>query len=145
LIIDTTYLLPLAKIGVDTDLLRVVAEGKTTLEMDEFAVSLISLFELQAKAVRLGIPASAVNESIQSIVESFTLVSFSEPRVVDLSFELRREIDDYVDCIIVATAAAKREGLVTEDSRIWKKRRLIFERYGVQVSRYRDVLGSAKR
>ncbi len=138
--LDTTYVLPLARIGVDTDLLMAVVENKTSVKLSELTISLISLFELQAKAAKLRIPAKFVNESIRSIVDNFTVRPFSDPRVMNLSFELRRQIADYIDCIIIATAAAQREALVTEDSRIWKNRESIHEKYGVQVLRYQDVL-----
>ncbi len=113
------------------------------MKLGELTVSLISLFELQAKAAKLRIPAKFVNESIRAIVDNFTVRPFSDPRVVNLSFELRRQIADYIDCIIVATAAAQREALVTEDSRIWKKRESIHEKYGVEVLRYQDVLAAS--
>jgi len=45
MIVDTTYLLPLAGIGVDVDLLGAVVEGRARLSLDEVSVSLISLFE----------------------------------------------------------------------------------------------------
>ena len=61
MIIDTTYLLPLARIGVEADLLLAIAEKKTRLNMGDLHVSLISLFELQAEAAKLRIPFGAVN------------------------------------------------------------------------------------
>ncbi len=140
MIFDTNYFLPLARIRIDNDVLRAVAENKADLDIDQIGLSLISIFELQAKASKLRIPSKAVNESIRSIVENFTIIPFSDSKVVELSFELKREISDYVDCIIVATAASLREDLLTEDLRIWAKRKMIFENYGVKVSRYRDVL-----
>lgn len=58
MIIDTTYLLPLARIGVETDLLRAVVEGRVRRDVSlrNLKVNLISLFELQAKAAKLGVP-----------------------------------------------------------------------------------------
>jgi predicted nucleic acid-binding protein len=140
LILDTTYILPLARIGVDTDLLLAIAEERTNLKLDEITLSLISVFELQAKATKLGIPARFVNESIRTMADNLTLTPFSDPKVVELSIELRSTMSDYIDCIIVATAAALREDLVTEDSRIWSRRKSIQQKYGVSIFRYRDVL-----
>jgi hypothetical protein len=57
LILDTAYILPLAKIGVDTDVLLAIAERKTDLVISEMGISLISIFELQAKAAKLRTPA----------------------------------------------------------------------------------------
>jgi predicted nucleic acid-binding protein len=140
LILDTTYILPLARIGVDTDLLLAIAEERTNLKLDEITLSLISVFELQTKAAKLGIPARFVNESIRTMADNLTLTPFSDPKVVELSIELRSTMSDYIDCIIVATAAALREDLVTEDSRIWSRRKSIQQKYGVSIFRYRDVL-----
>jgi len=140
LILDTTYILPLARIGVDTDVLLAIAEKRAPLKLDEMSVSLISIFELQAKAAKLRIPAEVVSQSIQTILDSFEVYSFSDPKVIELSFALRRQMNDYVDCVIVATAVAQRESLMSEDSRIWKERKSLLTKYGLNVSRYRDVL-----
>ena len=58
MIIDTTYLLPLIGVDVRTDLLRAIAEGRTRrrIHFGELRVSLISIFELQAKALKLDVP-----------------------------------------------------------------------------------------
>jgi predicted nucleic acid-binding protein len=139
-IIDTTYLLPLARIDVEADLLRAVAEKKTTFRMGDIGVSLLSLFELQAKAAKLGIAADIADRATRVILETFTVVPFSDSKVVRLSFDLRKEMSDYVDCVIVATAAARRDDLVTEDSRIWTMRDSLHDRYGIEVLRYKDVI-----
>jgi hypothetical protein len=49
LILDTAYLLPLAQIAVESDLLAAVAKKKTYLTLEDIGVSLISVFELQAR------------------------------------------------------------------------------------------------
>jgi PIN domain nuclease of toxin-antitoxin system len=145
LILDATYILPLAKIGVDTDVLLAIAEKRISLKLDEVAVSLISIFELQAKAAKLRIPADVVSRSIHAILESFEVYSFSDPKVIELSFALRRQLNDYIDCVIVATAVARQESLMSEDSRIWRERKSLSEKYGLNVSRYRDVLKEPPR
>lgn len=142
MIIDTTYLLPLARVGVDTDLLLAVAEKKTRVEIDEIGVSLISLFELQAKAAKLRVPSEVVNNSIRAVLGNFLVFPFTDSRVVELSFQLREEIADYIDCLIVATAAARKQDLISEDSRIWRVRRLLHDKYGLNVHRYRDIVGT---
>jgi len=35
LILDTTYLLPLARIAIDTDLLEAIAKGKADIKLEE--------------------------------------------------------------------------------------------------------------
>jgi predicted nucleic acid-binding protein len=89
MILDTTYVLPLAKIAVDTDVLLAKAQNKTTVRLDEITISLISLFELHAKAAKLHVPAEAVSDSLGAILENFEVYPFSEPKVIKLSFELK--------------------------------------------------------
>jgi predicted nucleic acid-binding protein len=139
LILDTTYLLPLAKIGIDTDVLLGIAEKKTRLRMNEIGISLISIFELQAKAAKLRVPAATVNGSIRAILENFQIVPFLEAKVVEISFSLRELIADYIDCVIVATAIGRRDTLATEDSRIWRVRDELHRMHGLNVHRYRDL------
>ena len=147
MLVDTTYILPLARVQVDTDLLFAIAENKTKVKMDELAISLISIFELQAKCIKLGIPAKFVNESIQAIVNNFEIKTFSDPDIVEFSTEIMKEtlMGDYIDCLIVATAAACEEKLLTEDSKIWKYAKAIRRNYGVELIRYRDVLTSVSK
>ncbi len=67
MILDTTYLLPLAGVDVRTNLLRDIVEGKIDLDISELKVSQISLFEMQAKAVKLGVPARRVVRAVIAI------------------------------------------------------------------------------
>ena len=145
MILDTTYLLPLAKIGVDADLLLAIAEKKTKLQLEDIDVSLISLFELQAKAAKLRIPADVVNNSTKAVLKTFDVIPFSESAVVETSFRLRNQMTDYIDCMIVGTAAARHEDVVSEDSKIWRARKLLRDEYGVIVHRYKDLVGVAPR
>ena len=62
MILDTTYLLPLALIQIDTDLLRAIADEKANLKLEETTVNMISIFELQAKPAKLMVPAKFVVE-----------------------------------------------------------------------------------
>jgi predicted nucleic acid-binding protein len=139
-VLDTTYLLPLAKIQVDKDLLLAIAEKKSELRFDEISLSLISLFELQAKAAKMKIPSDHVNRAIEVILDYFRILTFTEPKIVELSLELKPLIPDYVDSLIVATASSIREHLVTEDSLIWEKRKLLKDKYHVEVDRFQDIV-----
>ena len=71
MILDSTYLMPLVKIEVSTDhLLLAVAESKIKedrLSFDIVTVNSVSLFELQAKAAKLGIKTSLVIDAIEVI------------------------------------------------------------------------------
>lgn len=56
MIIGTTYLLPLARIEVETDLLLALAERNIPadqLRLEDIQINSISIFELQAKAAKL--------------------------------------------------------------------------------------------
>jgi len=71
LILDTTYLLPLARIAVDTDLLEAMAKGKTDIKLGDATVNPISIFELQAKAARLMMPVKFTVEAVEAMLTAF--------------------------------------------------------------------------
>ena len=142
MILDTTYLLPLAGIGVDTDLLKAVFEDKAKLRLEDFSVSLISIFELQAKAAKLKVPVSTVLSAVKTITKVFKVVPFYDVEVIDKSFELRKHISDYIDCIIVATAIVLKKDLATEDTLIHENKKLIKENYGVNIFDYKSLVKS---
>jgi predicted nucleic acid-binding protein len=145
MILDTTYLLPLARIDVDTDLLRASVEGRANIELEGTAVSLISLFELQAKAAKLGVTPVFVSEALRVINKAFRVIPFYRDEVVEMSFALRKVIPDYVDCVILATAVTSSEDLVTEDSLLLAKRDSIEEEHGIKVYSFMDLVGSTSR
>ena len=55
MILDIIYLLLLAQISVDKDLLTAAAKKKADLKLEDISVSLISLFEFQAKVAKLNV------------------------------------------------------------------------------------------
>ncbi len=140
MIIDTTYLLPLARIGVRTDLLQAVLKGHIPLKLEELKVSLISLFELQAKASKLEIPPSDIIKAIKVIRSYFTVIPFYEAGVVEEAHKLKDVLSDYIDRVIAATAIHLKEDLVTEDSEILSIRDLLREK-GVNVMSFQDLVG----
>ncbi len=142
MIIDTTYLLPLARIDVKTDLLRAIAEGRARkgIGFRDLKVSLISLFELQAKATKLGIPPRDIVKAVNVALRSFQVIPFYRADIIEIAHELRKILADYIDCIIVATAAALREDLATEDSDILSHKEEIENSYGIEVLSYRDLV-----
>lgn len=140
MIIDTTYILPLAGIGVKADLLRAAAEGSARVSLDELKLSMISLFELQAKAAKLGIPPERVSQAVRVILRSFEVVPFYRGDVVKYAHDLKSLLRDYIDCIVVATAAALGEDLVTEDRDIHAARKSIENHYGIGVLSYWDLV-----
>jgi len=144
MIIDTTYILPLARIGVRTDLLRAIAENRVkSLDFSDLRLSLISLFELQAKASRLGIPPEDVVKAINVVLKSFRVIPFYEAKIVKIAHELRQSVlSDYIDCIIVATAVALGDSLATEDRDILSRRDELRKMFGVDIVSYRDLVES---
>jgi PIN domain nuclease of toxin-antitoxin system len=142
MILDTTYLLPLARIEIDTDLLKAIADGKINWRLEEITVSLISIFELQAESAKLMIPTNYVSEAIEAIFKTFKVEPFYKPEIIAASFEIRRLIPDYLDCVIVATAVTLKEKLITEDSLILSEREELEKDYGISIQSYEDVVGS---
>ncbi|MDE1874311.1 MAG: PIN domain-containing protein [Candidatus Micrarchaeota archaeon] len=140
MILDTTYILPLAKIGIDTDLLTLIDEGKIRISMDDVRVSMISLFELQARVAKYKLPPKLAVDAVNIINSSLKIEPFYNPEVIEVADKLSRELSDYVDCLILATAIALKEDLVTEDSEINKKKAMIEGIYKIRVLRYRDVI-----
>lgn len=142
MIIDTTYLLPLAKIGVKTDLLRAVVEGKVRREvsLQNLKVNLISLFELQAKAAKLGVPPKNVTEAINVILRSFQVIPFYKAEIVETAHKLRKILTDYIDCVIVATAITLREDLISEDQDILSHKEELERKYSIRIRNYRNLL-----
>ncbi|MBS7611858.1 hypothetical protein KEJ27_06585 [Candidatus Bathyarchaeota archaeon] len=140
MIIDTTYLLPLARIRIDVDLLRTVADGKVGLKLEDIIVNSISIFELQAKAAKLNVPVDYVIETVRAILKAFKIEDFHKPEIVRVANELRRLIPDYVDCVMVATAISLRDNLLTEDSLVLSLKEEIEERYGIRILRFHELV-----
>ncbi len=139
MILDTTYLLPLAQIAVDTDLLAAVAKRKTDFKIEDISVSLISIFELQAKGAKLDVPAKSVIRAVDAITSAFHVVPFYETGVIEVGQKLRKTVSDYIDCIILATAITNKEDLVTEDSLILEKKGKLLREYSLRVLSFKDL------
>jgi len=140
LILDTTYFLPLAQIAVDTDLLAAVAKKKTDLKLEDISLSLISIFELQAKAAKLNVPAKSTIRAVDAILSAFRVVPFYEGEVIETAQKMRKIISDYVDCIILATAIANKEDLVTEDSIVSEKKKKLLKDYNLKVLNFTNLI-----
>lgn len=139
MILDTTYLLPLAQIDVDTDLLVAVARKKADLKLEDVSVSLISVFELQAKSAKLNIPYKTVIRAVDAIMSAFHVVPFYESGIIETAQRVRKTVSDYIDCIIVATAISNKEDLATEDSLIFEKKEKLFREYNLTVVSFKDL------
>ena len=144
MIIDTSYLLPLARIEIDNDFLLAIAEKRGSsnqLSFDRIRINSISIFELQAKAAKLRVKLAYVLDAIEQISKSFRIESYYSPDIIKTAFELRETMfSDYIDCIIVATAIELKDELVTEDSRIIRKKEALKEEYELLVFTSRELL-----
>lgn len=139
MILDTTYLLPLAQIAIDTDLLAAVARRKTDIKLEDVSVSLISVFELQAKGAKLNIPAKAVIRAVDAIMSAFRVAPFHEAGIIEIAQKVRKTVSDYIDCIVMATAISNKEDLATEDSLILEKKGKLFGEYNLKVLSFKDL------
>ena len=142
MIIDTTYLLPLARIRVRTDLLKMVVEGNVQrrVGLGDIKVSAISLLELQAKASKLDIPPEYVFDAVSAVLNAFTVIPYYREDVVKMAHELNKRLNDYIDSVVLATAVAHREPLVTEDGLVHSPRETIRGEYGIDILRYDDLV-----
>jgi predicted nucleic acid-binding protein len=139
MIIDTTYLLPLSRVSVDTDLLESIDAGGIKLAFSDIGVSSISLFELQAKGAKLKVPAKFTIEAIEVILDEFRVEHFYNPKIIEISHILSRQLNDYIDCIILGTAIALKEDLVTEDSKLMGIKKQVWEKYRINIFNYTDL------
>lgn len=140
MIIDTIYLLPLAHIRIETDLLRLIAEDKIRLKFSDIIVNLISIFELQAKATKLTIPPQHIIKATEVILKTFKIKPFHDPKIIEVGYELRKIIPDYIDCIITATAVTTNENLITEDTLILTKKHILEKEYNIKILSYNDII-----
>ena len=65
---------------------------------------------------------------------------FYNKHIADMADILSRRLNDYIDCIILATAIVLKEDLITEDSKIKKQKKFIAKEYGIHVLSYLDVV-----
>lgn len=140
MIIDTTYLLPLSRIDIDTDLLKAIDEGKVNLDLYSIKINMISIFELQAKAAKTKIPTNFTAEAIDAINTIFKVEPFYNPEIMKISYSLLEYLKDYIDCIIVATAVVSGEDLITEDSRINYNKKFIKDKYKIDITNYKELI-----
>ncbi len=145
MIIDTTYLLPLVGISVNSDLFSAVEKGTTNLDFDDTQVSEISLFEIQAKSAKLAIAHSTVVEALSEIESVFEIVPFGEKSVIQASFELRKKLPDYIDCVIIASAISRKTAILTEDRSILALQRHIGDTYGISVLNIDQMIRHSSR
>ncbi len=140
MIIDTTYLLPLSGLEIETDLLVAIDSEKSILTFEDIGVNEISLFELQAKIAKLQLNPRLAIHAINTINREFRIQPFYDPKIIEIASALSTEFSDYIDCLILATAIVSKEDLVTEDSKILKKKGTIKNKYNVNIFNYKELV-----
>jgi len=140
LILDSTYLLPLARIAIDTDLLTAIIKREADLNLEDLTINSISIFELQAKAAKLKVPPEYVVEAVEAIFNAFKVEPFHKPEIIEASYRLRKLIPDYIDSVVVATAITLKEDLITEDSLILAKAEAIENEYSINIFSFKDLV-----
>ncbi len=142
MILDTTYILPAAEIDIGPrDLLSYIYEGKAVISMHEIKINTISLFELQMVAAKkYHVSPKIVGNAINALVNKVAMVPFYSTDIIQIADALSERIKDYFDCIILATAIATNEELVTEDRKILDAREALKREYGITITDYDELL-----
>lgn len=122
ILLDTTYLLPIVGITVKElprdAILKLINEGH------QIAISQISLFELAAKGAKYvkngALKAETVTRGIRALSynEKIEVIPITDTKLLLIAFTLRNMLEDFIDCLILATAINECNALVTEDSDI---------------------------
>ena len=86
------------------------------------------------------IPAKLTIKAVEAILVAFRVKPFHDPEIIEVSYELKKSIPDYIDCVIVATAAVLKEDLATEDSLILAEKEAIKREYNIEVLNFRDII-----
>jgi len=124
ILLDTTYLLPLIGISVkdipDDLVVRLLKRGYkvyineiTFFELSAKGAKYISKGMLSCERVIRGLNALAYDGRIKRI-------SLYDTDVLLTSFQIRKKIDDFIDCLIFSTAVNYSDIFLTEDQRIIK-------------------------
>jgi len=82
---------------------------------------------------------------VNTILKTLSVILFYRADIVEVAHELRKVLVDYIDCVIVATAAALRKDLVTEDRDIHSRREGLERSYGIKILSYRDSSSASSK
>lgn len=122
ILIDTSYFLPLIKIGIEnipqTILINLLAKPS-----DKYFYSNLTLFELTAKGLKISsqkntITPQDIRIGVDAIQNDSRLVEKSfidNPLIIELASQLKAIHKDTIDCLIFATAICTCDCIVTMD------------------------------
>lgn len=122
ILLDTSYFL--ATIGISIKELPNDAAIRLMAQGHNISISEITLFELSAKGAEYvnngKLLPETVTEGIKAIVyeEGLEKVPIHDSEVLLLAFKLRSALNDFIDCLIVASAINNCDALITEDEEI---------------------------
>lgn len=122
ILIDTSYFLPLIKIGIKTipDKLLIELLSKSS---NNYFYSTLTIFELTAKGLQLSskekaitpqdirIGIDAIKNDARLIEKSFT----DNPLIIELASHLKAIHNDTIDCLIFATGICTCDCIITMD------------------------------
>jgi PIN domain nuclease of toxin-antitoxin system len=122
LLLDTTYFLPAIGIaikGLPNDApITLLAKGH------QVCISEITLFELSAKGAKYvhngALLPETVTDGIRAIAHGDEIVAIPvyDTGILLESFNLRKALNDFIDCLIVSSAIKHCDALITEDEEI---------------------------
>ncbi len=123
ILIDTSYFLPLIKIGIE-NIPQTVLVNLLSKTSNEYFYSNLTIFELTAKGLKLSsqknrvtsqdirIGIDAIQNDIRQTKKSFT----DNPLIIELASQLKTIHNDTIDCLIFATAICECDCIITMDS-----------------------------
>ena len=128
ILIDTSYFLPLIKIGVKTipDKLLIDLLSKSS---NDYFYSTLTIFELTAKGLKISsntneITTQDIRIGIDAIQKNARLIELSftdNPLIIELASLLKPMHNDTIDCLIFATAICTCDCIVTMDKTFFEQ------------------------
>ena len=122
ILIDTSYFLPLIKIGIETipDKLLIDLLSKSS---NDYFYSTLTIFELTAKGLKISsntneITTQDIRIGIDAIQKNARLTELSftgNPLIIELASQLKFMHNDTIDCLIFATAICTCDCVITMD------------------------------
>lgn len=126
LFLDTTYFLALLNLHNSLTPPDFLNSLRVNDKFEELYYSSITIFELQAlgakRIIKQKITKSDVIKGIQSLLLSPNLIQVSTQSslITDMALELRGLHQDFIDCLILSSAALSSDILISEDAKINK-------------------------
>ena len=122
LLIDTTYLLPAIGVAIRHLPRTIVRDLRGRGHV--ISISTMTIFELAAKGARFvrdgKLTQERVHEGLAAVLNDKALgqIHFQELEVLERAITMRAQISDFIDCIILCSAAVSSDALVSEDEEL---------------------------